>query len=58
MKPAVLKPSRMAFAVSLRSEGVPLRKREKSMSLMGVSGRVTVYAIVTYRNRETLFAHS
>ena len=32
MKPAVWKPFRMAEAVDCRSEEVPLRKREKSMS--------------------------
>ena len=37
MKPAVWKPVRMAAAADWRSAGVPLRKREKSMSWGTVS---------------------
>jgi hypothetical protein len=32
MKPADWKPWRMDWAIAVRCEGVPLRKREKSMS--------------------------
>lgn len=37
MKPAVWKPVRIAAAADFRSDGVPLRKSEKSMSWGSVS---------------------